>query len=64
MDILNDSRSRYYNPKARVSDIEVMMHCSHRTAERLMQELKRALGIDKYKHPTMDDLKRYFGKTD
>lgn len=52
-----------YTPYATISDIEVMMNVSYRTATRLMARMKQDLGIEKWKRPTMDQVKAYFGST-
>lgn len=52
-----------YTPYATISDIEVMMNVSYRTATRLMARMKQDLGIEKWKRPTMDQVKAYFGRT-
>ena len=62
MDILNDNRSRYYDPQATVADIEVKLNCSHRTAERWMARLKRDLNIKGWQRVTKSQLEMYFRK--
>lgn len=52
--------SRYYDPYATITDIEVMLHVSYRTAARRMAEMKKALGIDRWKRPTKRQIKAYF----
>ena len=55
-----NSNSIYYEEKATVTDIEVWLNVSNRTARRRMAEAKIKLGIPKYEKPTREMLKRYF----
>lgn len=43
-----------------ISDIEVLLNVSYRTATRRMQDLKRDLNIPKWKRPTQEQIKQYF----
>lgn len=43
-----------------ISDIEVMMSVSYRTATRYMATMKKDLGIPRWKRPTYDQLLSYF----
>lgn len=50
---------KFYDPTITVLDIEVWMNCSHRTAERIMRELKRDLNIAARVRPRRSVARRY-----
>lgn len=50
-----------YDPTITITDIEVWMNCSHRSAVRLMGRMKADLELPKYIRPVRSVARRYFG---
>lgn len=53
---------KYRTPYACVVDLEIMMDCSHRTAERMMARIKRHYNIKRYQKVTIEQVKQYLIK--
>lgn len=52
---------KFYDPTITITDIEIWMNCSHRTAVRLMGKMKADLELPKYIRPVRSVARRYFG---
>jgi len=53
------AETRYRDPFAYISDIEVMTGKSFRTAQRIMAKIKEHYGIPSRKRPTLEQVKEY-----
>lgn len=49
-----------YDPQGSVSDIEVLLNCSHRTAVRRYREMMEHLGIGKWQRVKRSVIYEYF----
>lgn len=52
--------SRYYDPVAQIVDVELLLNTSHGTAVRRWAQMKKDLGIPRYKKPTKSQVMEYF----
>lgn len=52
----------YRTPEAYIADVEYLTGKSNRTAQRIMQKIKKAFGIKGRKRPTIEQVKTYLTK--
>lgn len=60
---MSATAEKYRSPYASVVDIELLLDCSTRTAERWMSQIKRHYGVQRYKKVTIEQVKSFLSKS-